>query len=397
LHMTVYPKVILKKGKDEAVRRFHPWIFSGAIGEIRGNYKEGDIVEVFSAADDYLATGYLLSGSIAIKLFTFSKGEIDKAFWKSKLELAYNLRKELGLAGSVSTNAYRLVHNEGDGMPGLTIDIYGSMAVLQAHSVGMYQLREVICEMLLEVYGKKLKAVYDKSAESLRKMTGFKVEDAFLFGSGNEIQVKENGNAFIVETASGQKTGFFLDQRENRQLLTRFSKGRKVLNMFGYTGGFSVYAAKSGAELVHTVDSSAPAIAMAIRNMELNQSGSVHEGIVADARTFMPSIQEGFYDLIVLDPPAYAKNLDAKKQALNAYRAINLQAMKKIAPEGILFTFSCSQVVDRQMFTSAVTAAAIDSGRKVQVLHQLSQPADHPISIFHQEGIYLKGLVLRVI
>lgn len=395
--MAAYPKVILKKGKDEAVKRFHPWVFSGAIGEIKGKYKEGDIVEVFSAADDYLATGYLLSGSIAIKLFAFSKGEIDKAFWKSKLELAYNLRKELGLAGSVSTNAYRLVHNEGDGMPGLTIDIYGSMAVLQAHSVGMYQLREVICEMLLEVYGKKLKAVYDKSAESLRKMTGFKVEDAFLFGSGNEIIVKENGHSFIVETASGQKTGFFLDQRENRQLLSRFSKGRKVLNMFGYTGGFSVYAAKSGAELVHTVDSSAPAIAIANRNMELNPSGAIHEGIVADARTFMPSMQENFYDLIVLDPPAYAKNLDAKKQALNAYRAINLQAMKKIATEGILFTFSCSQVVDRQMFTSAVTAAAIDSGRKVQVLHQLSQPADHPISIFHQEGIYLKGLVLRVI
>jgi len=395
--MAGYPQVILNKGKDEAARRFHPWVFSGAIHEIKGKYQEGDIVEVFTGEGKYLATGYLLSGSIAIKLFAFSRQEIDKAFWKSKFETAYSLRKDLGLAGSLQTTAYRLVHNEGDGLPGLTIDIYGGLAVMQAHSVGMYQLRELFCEVLLEVYGKKLKAVYDKSAESLRKMTGFKVEDGFLAGSGNEVKVKENGHSFIVNTESGQKTGFFLDQRENRQLITHFAKGRRVLNMFGYTGGFSVYAAKAGAGLVHTVDSSAPAIAIANRNIELNKiAAGLHEGIVEDARNFLPSIEEGFYDLIILDPPAYAKNLDSRKQALNAYRSVNLQAIKKIDKGGIIFTFSCSQVVDRQMFTSAVTAAAIDSGRRVQVLHQLSQPADHPINIFHQEGMYLKGLVLRV-
>jgi 23S rRNA (cytosine1962-C5)-methyltransferase len=396
--MKGYAAVILKKGKDEAVRRFHPWVFSGAIETIRGNYQEGDIVEVFSFKNVYLATGYLLSGSIAIKLITFAQQEINKSFWKRKLETAYSLRKALGLAGSTATTAYRLVHNEGDGMPGLTIDIYGSTAVMQSHSVGMYQLRETICEMLLEVYGKKLKAVYDKSSESLRKMTGFKVEDGFIHGEGGEIEVKEYGYSFIVDPITGQKTGFFLDQRENRKLLAQYAKGKKVLNMFGYTGGFSVYAAKSGAELVHTVDSSAPAITTAIRNMDLNKvETGIHEGIVADARGFMPAMEEGFYDLIILDPPAYAKNLDSRKQALNGYRAINLQALKSIASGGILFTFSCSQVVDRQMFTSAVTAAAIDSGRKVQVMHQLSQPADHPINIFHQEGEYLKGLVLRVI
>jgi 23S rRNA (cytosine1962-C5)-methyltransferase len=397
MHMAGYPQVILSKGKDEAVKRFHPWIFSGAISEIKGKYQEGDIVEVFSEAGKYLATGYLLSGSIAIKLFAFSRQEIDKSFWKSRIEQALKLRSDLGLAGPGNTNAYRLVHNEGDGLPGLTIDIYSTMAVLQAHSVGMYQLRSVFCEVLLEVYGKKLKAVYDKSSESLRKMTGFKVENGFLAGSGNEVKVKENGHSFFVNTESGQKTGFFLDQRDNRQLVTNYSKGRKVLNMFGYTGGFSVYAANAGAELVHTVDSSAPAIEIANRNMELNKvAPGLHEGIIADARVFLPAIEEGFYDLIILDPPAYAKNMEARKQALNGYRAINLQAIKKIAPGGILFTFSCSQVIDRQMFTSAVTAAAIDSGRKVQVLQQLSQPADHPINIFHQEGMYLKGLVLRV-
>ena len=395
--MAGYPKVILKKGKDEAVKRFHPWIFSGAIDEIREPYQEGDIVEVFSAGGEYLATGYLLSGSIAIKLITFSRQEIGKAFWRSKIEHSFRLRSDLGLTRSDLTNAYRLVHNEGDGMPGLIIDVYGDMAVLQAHSVGMYQLRELFSEVLLEVFGDNLEAVYDKSSESLRKMTGFRVEDGFLAGNGNEVEVSENGHTFIIDPVTGQKTGFFLDQRENRQLITRYAQGKRVLNMFGYTGGFSVYAAKAGAELVHTVDSSAPAIAIAERNMALNAvTPGLHTGIVADARNFLVSMDEGVYDLIILDPPAFARSVDSRKQAINGYRAINALAMKKIKPGGILFTFSCSQVVDRQMFTSAITSAAIDSRRKVQILHQLSQPPDHPINIFHQEGEYLKGLVLRV-
>jgi len=395
--MAGYPKVILKKGKDEAVKRFHPWIFSGAIDEIREPYQEGDIVEVFSAGGEYLATGYLLSGSIAIKLITFSRQEIGKAFWRSKIEHSFRLRSDLGLTRSDLTNAYRLVHNEGDGMPGLIIDVYGDMAVLQAHSVGMYQLRELFSEVLLEVFGDNLRTVYDKSSESLRKMTGFRVEDGFLAGNGNEVEVSENGHTFIIDPVTGQKTGFFLDQRENRQLITRYAQGKRVLNMFGYTGGFSVYAAKAGAELVHTVDSSAPAIAIAERNMALNAvTPGLHTGIVADVRNFLVSMDEGVYDLIILDPPAFARSVDSRKQAINGYRAINALAMKKIKPGGILFTFSCSQVVDRQMFTSAITSAAIDSRRKVQILHQLSQPPDHPINIFHQEGEYLKGLVLRV-
>lgn len=396
--MNGYSKVILKKGKDEAVRRFHPWIFSGAIEEISGQYQEGDIVDVFSAGMEYLATGYLLSGSIAVKLFIFRQQLIDKKFWQTAFESAFKLRESLGLTDSKLTNCYRLIHNEGDGFPGLIVDIYGELAVIQAHSVGMYQLRAQFSEILQEMYGKKLKAVYDKSAESLRKMTGFKVEDQFLFGSPKETIVKENGHKFLVDPVKGQKTGFFLDQRENRQLLSSFAKGRKVLNMFGYTGGFSIYAAKAGAKEVKTVDSSAAAIEIAIRNMELNGiSDDTHSGIVADARNFLTSMDDHYFDLIILDPPAYAKNLDSRKQALNGYKAINNQAIRKIAPGGILFTFSCSQVVDRQMFTSVVTAAAIEAGRKVQVLHQLSQPADHPLNIYHQEGTYLKGLVLRIL
>lgn len=395
--MPGYTQVILKKGKDEAIRRFHPWVFSGAIGEIKGKYQEGDIVEVFSSSLQYLATGYLLSGTIAIKLFSFNQEIINDAFWKAKLKSAFLIRKQLGLVDNPQTNAYRLVHNEGDSFPGLIIDIYGSLAVIQAHSVGMYLLRDSIVKGLSSLFGSKLTAIYDKSSESLRKMTDFKVDDGFLFGAGEEFEVLENGNKFLVNPVSGQKTGFFLDQRENRALISRYAPKAKVLNMFGYTGGFSVYAAAAGAKTVHTIDSSRPAIEMADKNISLNGiKKGVHKGIVADAKEYLQQTEDGSYDLIILDPPAYAKNLDARKKALSGYRTINALAFKKIAPGGILFTFSCSQVVDRQMFFSAVTAAAIDAGRKVRVIHQLSQPADHPINIFHQEGEYLKGLVLSI-
>lgn len=395
--MPGYTQVILKKGKDEAVRRFHPWVFSGAIAEIKGKYQEGDIVEVCSSSLQYLATGYLLSGTIAIKLFSFKQEIINDAFWKAKLKAAFLIRKQLGLVDNPQTNAYRLVHNEGDSFPGLIIDIYGSLAVFQAHSVGMYLLRDSIVKGLSSLFGSKLTAIYDKSSESLRKMTDFKVDDGFLFGEGEDFEVLENGYRFLVNPAAGQKTGFFLDQRENRALISRYASKAKVLNMFGYTGGFSVYAAAAGAKTVHTIDSSRPAIEMADKNIALNGiKKGVHKGIIADAKEYLQEMEDGSYDLIILDPPAYAKNLDARKKALSGYRTINALAFRKIAPGGIIFTFSCSQVVDRQMFFSAVTAAAIDAGRKVRVIHQLSQPADHPINIFHQEGEYLKGLVLSV-
>ncbi len=395
--MAAYSRVILKNGKEEPVRRFHPWIFSGAIREITGKYQEGDLVEVFSSTGEYLATGYLLSGSIAVKLFAFQRRQVDKEFWREKIQQAYQLRASLGLADSPSTTAYRLVHNEGDSLPGLIIDIYGSTAVFQFHSVGMYQVREILAEVVREIYGDRISAIYDKSSDSMRKMTGFRVEDGFLLGNGEEFRITENGLQFLVNPASGQKTGFFLDQRENRLLLSRYASGKKVLNMFGYTGGFSAYAASAGAKEVITIDSSVPAIAMAGKNMELNFPGTaVHKGIVADAKSFLEEMEPGNSDLIILDPPAYAKSIDTRKKALQGYRSLNAVAFRKINPGGLVFTFSCSQVVDRQMFISAVTAAAIDAGRRIQILHQLSQPADHPINIFHQEGEYLKGLVLRV-
>lgn len=395
--MSSYVKVFLKKGKEFPVLRFHPWIFSGAIREIRGDYQEGDLAEVFSDDGRYLATGYLLSGSISIKLLTFHQQSISTEFWRNKLTSAFQVRQELGLTAQGKTNCYRLVHNEGDGLPGLIIDIYNDLAVIQAHSVGMYLLRNAFAGLLPEITAGKVTRIYDKSSESLRKMTGLKVQDEFLLGGGDESEVLEHGHRFLVNPVAGQKTGFFLDQRENRKLIGQYASGRRVLNMFGYTGGFSVYAAANGAKEVVTVDSSAPAIEQAERNVKLNPvETGIHRGVVGDARKFLDSVKPDEWDLIILDPPAYAKNLESRKKAVSGYRSINAAAMKKINHGGILFTFSCSQVVDRSMFYSAVTAAAIDVGKKVRVLHQLSQPPDHPLNLFHQEGEYLKGLVLRV-
>jgi len=390
-------KVFLKKGKEMPVLRFHPWIFSGAVREIRGAYQEGDIAEVYADDGRFLAVGYLLSGSISIKLLTFQKEAISGAFWKNKLASAYRLRKDLGLTRGGDTNCYRLVHNEGDGMPGLIIDIYNDLAVIQSHSVGMYLQRDTIAGLLPDVTEGTIRRIYDKSSESLKKMTSMRVKDEFLLGGGDECEVLEHGHRFLVNPVSGQKTGFFLDQRENRRLLGGFSAGRRVLNMFGYTGGFSVYAAARGAVEVVTVDSSAPALELADRNLKLNGYDSVkYRVITEDARKFLDTVNPGDWDLVILDPPAYGKNLESRKKALMGYRNINAAALRKISKGGILFTFSCSQVVDRSMFYSAVTAAAIDVGKKVRVLHQLSQPPDHPLNLFHQEGEYLKGLVLRV-
>lgn len=390
-------KVFLKAGKEGPVKRFHPWIFSGAIARVSGNPNEGDVVECFGGDGSFLALGHLMNGSLAVKLFSFTKETIDENFWHRKVENAFLMRQSLKLTNQTHTNAYRLIHNEGDQMPGLIVDVYDSLAVLQAHSLGMYNIREVLAKAIVSASGGTIKQVYNKSADAIRKMTGRVVEDGFLVGDTSVCEIRENDNKFIVNAALGQKTGFFLDQRDNRALLSHYSAGRKVLNMFGYTAGFSVYAAHSGAVEAHTIDSSAPAIAMAIENMNLNGfSGIAYACTVADARRYLDEVEVGKYDLIVLDPPAYAKNIASRNQALKGYRSINAQAFAKIKSGGILFTFSCSQVVDRQMFTSAVTAAAIDAGRKVKILHHLSQPPDHPINIFHQEGEYLKGLVLMV-
>ena len=397
LNMTTYPQIILKPGKEGPVKRFHPWIFSGAIENTVGNPAEGDIVECYSSSGAYLATGHCMPGSLAVKLFTFKKQEIDRDFWFAKIREAWRVRKSLGLTGNPLTNAYRLVHNEGDNLPGLIIDVYGAMAVLQAHSTGMHDTRQTLADAVVAVSEGKISSVYDKSAEAIRKMTGRKVDDGFLAGTEGECVVLENGHRFHVNALTGQKTGFYLDQRDNRELLAKYSNGRQMLNMFGYTGGFSVYAAGAGAKLVHTVDSSAPAIALAEENMKLNGfDAPEYACIAADVRKYMESMEHGQYDLIVLDPPAYAKNVASRNQALKGYRAINTLALAKIKSGGLLFTFSCSQVVDRQMFTSAVTAAAIDAGRQVRIIQHLSQPPDHPVNIFHQEGEYLKGLVLLV-
>jgi 23S rRNA (cytosine1962-C5)-methyltransferase len=395
--MTRYPQIILKPGKESPVIRFHPWIFSGAILKTVGNPAEGDIAECFTSTGTYLATGHCMPGSLAVKLFTFKRQEINKEFWFLKIKEAWLVRKTIGLTNNPHTNAFRLIHNEGDSMPGLIIDVYSSMAVLQAHTAGMHDIRQTLADAVIAVSEGKITTVYDKSAEAIRKMTGRTVTDGFLAGSIGECDVIENGNRFHINSVTGQKTGFFIDQRENRELLSRYAKDRNVLNMFGYTGGFSVYAARAGAKLVHTVDSSAPAIAIAEGNMKLNGFDSPqYSCMLADARKYIETMEHGQYDVIVLDPPAYAKNVASRVQALKGYRSLNAMALAKIKSGGIVFTFSCSQVVDRQMFTSAVTAAAVDAGRQVRIIQHLSQPPDHPVNIFHQEGEYLKGLVLLV-
>jgi len=395
--MIIYPQIILKPGKETPVLRFHPWIFSGAIQKTVGKPAEGDIVECFSSSGQYLATGHCMPGSLAVKLFTFQRQEIDRDFWFGKIREAWLVRHLIGLTKNPMTNAYRLVHNEGDYLPGLIVDVYGGLAVLQAHTTGMHDIRQTLADAIVSVSEGNIITVYDKSAEAIRKMTDRMVSDGFLAGNAGECEVLENGHCFQVNALTGQKTGFFLDQRENRELLARYSPGRTVLNMFGYTGGFSVYAAKAGARVVHTVDSSAPAIAMAEINMYLNGfNATEYACMVADARKYLETTETGAYEIIVLDPPAYAKNVASRNQALKGYRSLNALALSKIKSGGLLFTFSCSQVVDRQMFTSAVTAAAVDAGKQVRIVHHLSQPPDHPVNIFHQEGEYLKGLVLLV-
>lgn len=389
-------KIILKRGKEEALKRFHPWIFSGAIKDIQGAPNEGDVVDVYTADGKFAATGHYQIGSITVRILSFAKQAIDNNFWLNKLQQAYNLRLRLGLANNPQTTAYRLVHGEGDGLPGLIVDIYGSTAVMQAHSAGMFREREIIADCLKKIYGDKLTAIYDKSSATVPFKAGLNATDAYLWGTPTNNTVLEYGNTFDINWEEGQKTGFFLDQRENRKLLEQYSHNANVLNMFCYTGGFSVYALRGGAKLVHSVDSSAKAIDLTRKNVELNfGSTNTHEAFAMDAFEFMHNAKNE-YNVIVLDPPAFAKHTKALHNALQAYKRINTQAFTRIQPGGILFTFSCSQVVSREHFRQAVFSAAAISGRNVRILHQLTQPADHPISIYHPEGEYLKGLVLYV-
>jgi 23S rRNA (cytosine1962-C5)-methyltransferase len=408
------PQVILKPGKDAPVRRFHPWIFSGAIQRIVGKPQDGDAVEVLDSGKARLASGHYHEGSIAVKLFAFGEEVPGTDLWLRKLQAAHAVRQQLALTG---TTAYRLVHGEGDGFPGLIIDFYDGVAVLQAHSIGMHREREQLVSALKSLYGKGLRAVYDKSHETLPERYAEGVRNGYLFVNGFQSlgdfgslpddppqfplphPVLENGHTFLIDWQTGQKTGFFLDQRDNRALLARYAPGRRVLNAFCYSGGFSIYALAAGAALVHSVDASQKAIDLTNRNVEANSEHRTttieHRAIAEDVTKYLKT-HDQLYDLIVLDPPAFAKSLDARHRAVQGYKRLNAEGLRRLAPGGILFTFSCSQVVDRELFYHTVVAAALEAGRSVRVLHQLTQAPDHPVNFFHPEGSYLKGLVLYV-
>lgn len=388
-----YPKITLHKGKETSPQRFHPWIFSGAIHKKEEGIEEGTIVEVYSAQNQYLATGYYANGSIAIRIISFSKTEIDQQFWFEKIKKAYSYRNALHILNK-ETNVCRLFFGEGDGVPGLIIDYYDGHLVLQAHSWGVYLQKENITEALKNIFGNDLKSIYDKSAETLPKQFSDKVKNGFLEGNATEVIVKENGHLFKIDFVNGQKTGFFVDQRDNRNLLGTYSKGKSVLNTFSYTGGFSVYACTSGATRVDSVDVSKSAIELCNTNIELNGCSN-HEGLAMDTFEFLKD-KKDIYDIIVLDPPAFAKNRDSKHNAVQAYKRLNATALKYIKPNGLLFTFSCSGVVDKFLFYNTITAAAIEARRNVKILHYLQQPPDHPVIPYFPEGEYLKGMVLWV-
>ena len=388
--------VTLKRGKEESLLRFHPWIFSGAIADIKGAPDEGDIVDVYTHEGKWIAVGHIQVGSIAVRVLSFKQEPIDADFWYRRLNVAFEMRRSLGLTDREDHNIYRLVHGEGDNLPGLVIDVYGHTAVLQAHSVGMHCNRMDIANALMRVMGDRLKGIYYKSETTLPFKADIDRGNGYIIGGPSDDTPLEYGLKMPVDWISGQKTGLFIDQRENRALLERYSNGRSVLNMFCYTGGFSLAALRGGAKLVHSVDSSARAIELTAGGVEDNFPGDTrHAAFAEDAFKFLERM-DPIYDLIILDPPAFAKHKDALKHALIGYRRLNQKAMEKIQPGGILFTFSCSQVVSKDQFRTAVFTAAAQAGRSVKILYQLHQPADHPINIFHPEGEYLKGLVLSV-
>ena len=392
----MYKNLFLKRGKEESLERFHPWIFSGAVHHIEGEPEEGEVVRVLADDGKFVAVGHWQIGSIAVRVLDFNDREIDMAYWAQRLQEAYGMRKSIGVAGREGNDTYRLAHGEGDNLPGLVIDIYGHTAVMQAHSVGMHMARHDIAAALLQATEDTVENVYYKSETTLPFKAALGQENGFIVGGSTDNVAIENGLKFHIDWLKGQKTGFFVDQRDNRALLERYARGREVLNMFCYTGGFSVYALRGGAKLVHSVDSSSKAIDLTRDNVALNFPGDTrHEAFAEDAFKYLDAMGH-HYDLIVLDPPAFAKHRDALRQALKGYTRLNAKAFEKIKPGGILFTFSCSQVVSKDQFRTAIFTAAAQSKRRVRILHQLHQPADHPIDIYHPEGEYLKGLVLFV-
>ena len=393
--MQVSSRIVLKSGKEHSILRRHPWVFSGAIDRVEGEIHNGDAVEVTDQKGRFLAYGHAAEGSIAVRIFSFEQGELDRTFWKNKVQQAFDLRSKLRIAGDTNTTMYRLIHAEGDGMPGLIVDIYGKTAVIQTHSVGMHELRQLLAEILVEVAG--VTSVYNKSAEKLEKNGGQRSQDEYLIGAQPDEICLEHGAKYKIDWETGQKTGFFIDQRESRFLLGQLAKGKKVLNTFCYTGGFSICALNGGAVLAHSLDSSQKALDLTEENLKLNgYDPAVHRTIKADAVHYLKNLEED-YDIIVLDPPAFAKHLSARHQAIQAYTRINEAAIRQIKPGGLLFTFSCSQVVDRNLFAGTIMAAAIQAKRNVRILYRLQQPGDHPVSIFHPEGEYLKGLVIEVL
>ena len=391
----MYKEIRLKRGKEESLKRFHPWVFSGAILKVDEGTGEGDVVRVVTNAGDFIAVGHYQEGSIAVRVLSFSDVLIDDEFWHSRLSSALKMRQAIGIADNPDNNTYRLVHGEGDNLPGLIIDVYGQTAVMQAHSIGMHLCRKEVARALIDVMESRISHVYYKSETTLPFMTAEDM-NGFLYGNSDDNIATENGLKFRVDWLKGQKTGFFVDQRENRSLLEHYAKGKRVLNMFCYTGGFSFYAMRGGAELVHSVDSSAKAIELTKENVELNFPGDArHQAYCEDAFKYLEQTDSN-YNLIILDPPAFAKHRGALHNALKGYTRLNQKAFEKIEKGGILFTFSCSQVVTKDHFRNAVFTAAALAKRKVRILHQLHQPADHPINIYHPEGEYLKGLVLYV-
>ncbi|GAB4426119.1 MAG: class I SAM-dependent rRNA methyltransferase [Bacteroidia bacterium] len=394
--METYPTLTLRPGKEESLKRYHPWIFSGALQTVPPGLAEGDTVHVVDATGRPCATGHYQPGSIAVRVLAFGAAQLDRTFWQTRLHEAIALRRHLGLP-SAATDMYRLVHGEGDGLSGLIVDYYAGLAVIQCHSMGFYRVRHKIAALLHEAMGDTLTAVYDKSAGSLPFKAEAGAVDGYLTGGPQAWYGTEHGLRYRVDPAGGQKTGFFIDQRDSRALLMQYARGRRVLNTFSYTGGFSVAALQGGAVLVDSVDSSRGAVALAVENVQLNfGEGAPHQGLAVDVFDFFQQTHERPYDLIVLDPPAFAKHHKVLDRALKGYRRLNQQAFAQVAPGGIVFTFSCSQAVSRDDFRRAVFTAAALSGRRVRILHQLSQPPDHPVDIYHPEGEYLKGLVLAV-
>ena len=394
-------KIILKRGREESLMRFHPWVFSGAIADVQGNPSEGDLVAVHAADGGLLAYGHYQIGSIAVRVLSFDDSALRPDFWEVMLSSALQVRIDCGLHGSAMTNCYRLVHGEGDNLPGLIIDYYDGVCVMQAHSVGMFRAKKQITDALQKVYGESLKAVYDKSSGTAPYKAGLELIDGYMYRHpefrDDEQVVVENGQKFLVNWTEGQKTGFFLDQRDNRALVGSLSRGRNVLNLFCYTGGFSIYALANGALHVDSVDSSRKAMMMVDRNVELNGfDPSLHTSLCCDAIDYLRDVPEGKYDLMIVDPPAFAKHRGALKNALRAYQRLNAAAISKVAPGGFVFTYSCSQVVDKEAFALAVFSAAAQCGRSVRILDRLNQPCDHSVNIYHPEGEYLKGLLLYV-